>query len=533
MFSAQCVVGVHVSQRDYCCVAMTRAEPLTYEQAVTELCADTWAPQGVHVATRHSDETLRAILPVTRTEEGRAKLGATPKALDNLVCVLKDPHVFYEPLGELTIRILRNLCVRSVPNQGRTAQLGAHDLVLDCIEERFRFWDTEGMGHDSVLIKRIGQSSDEGRLKMKFFAYAVEFLVNFVTCNADNAELVWRKAFPTTLEKLLRCANTDAATAAAALVHNCIAIVPERMNDIVSIWTSNDGNGTSLAKALIEQMKQTAQREDDTQQDTFSWAFMVIRRLIGASLLRNSFEALGPSLHDIVRGAKFSEQQKTFLQIFDAASGKSAESDQDDDIGGIVVPENTFDFLMELFEAALLRKDGAMIGIVGSSIASVCVISPDSGKLNELRMRAIKVCVHVLSAMAGMESASTKDGMNNTENDMKEMSGLRSVMMRCVAICCDEFREAQDAVRNLKGLPLVLGALGYEKDEGKNLFLREWAILAIRGLTKDNMENSEEIASYKLKGVKQDGELLEKAGLEAYMDKEEGRPRLRSVNKKE
>lgn len=487
----------------------------------------------MHVATRHSDEVLRALLPASRTDEGRAALGSTPRVIEHLVCVLRDPLTFHEKLGSLAIRLLRNLCAKSVANQGRTAQYGAHDLVLDCINKRFDFCDGGGPGADATALKRVEQlgDGDHHRMRLPFFGFAVEFLVNFVTCNADNAELVWRKAFPTTLEKLLECDNPAAASATAALVHNCVAIEPDRMNDIVRIWSKVDNEGKSLATSIVQQMKNEG--DCDVENEQFSWSFMIIRRLIGASLLENCFEALGPSLESILRSAvmSFSEPQKTFLEIVDAATGKSAEKPAEEDIGGIMFPDSSLGFLAELMETSLFKKDGNVLCTVGNIVASVIIITRDSAELNDLRLRSVKVAVNVLHAVTHAGNGVTGNGTGVDANpigaDSASAVGLRAIMVRCVAICCDLSKEAQDSVRKLKGIPLVLSALSYESNIALNPFLREWAILAVRNLTLANPENAMEISSYELTGVQQDSELLEKTGLEAYMDTETGRPRLR------
>lgn len=515
---------------------MTKPEPLSFDSAVAHLCSHDWAPNGVHVATRHSDEVLRALLPASRTDEGRAALGAAPRAIENLVCIFKDPLIFHEKLGELAIRVLRNVCARSVANQGRTAQFGAHDLVLDCIAKRFDFCDEEGTGGDHVALRRVEDEDleDHGRMRLPFFGFAVEFLVNFVTCNVDNAELVWRRAFPGILGKLLECDNHAAASAAAALVHNCIAIVPDRMNDIVKIWSDTNDGDMSLTRSLVDQMKNS--KENDNQNDKFMWSFMIIRRLIGASLLENSFEALGPSLDRITSSAVgFSEHQETFLQLLEAAAGKAAElpNEKEDETADLVIPENSLLFFAELFDAALLKANGEILRTCGSIIGSVIIISKDSAKLDALRMRSVKVAVGVLHATTGGEVSTTTSATRLGGEELARIEdaallyGLRGVMIRAVAICCDMSKAVQDSVRKLQGIPLVLSALSYEMESSTNPFLREWAILAVRNLTLGNKDNAKEISEYELAGIQHDSELLERTGLEAYMDEKTGKPKLR------
>lgn len=507
---------------------MTRSALPGFDTAIAQLCSSEWAPSGTHVATCNSTDVLKALLPASRTDEGREALGSSPGAIENLVCVLRDPLVFHEQLGELAIRLLRNMCARSPANQTRAAECRAHELILDCIAQRFRFSDEHG-GAEAFAVRRmeVADDVDHHRMKLPFFGFAVEFMVNFVTGNAGNAESIWQRAFPRILQKLLTSQNHAAASAAAALVHNCIAVVPERMKDVVTKWSGADGDRNSLTVSLLQQLKM--EKGDDKEDEKFSWTFMIIRRLIGASLLKECFEVLGPSVGDILASSQsFSENQQVLLHLLEASASRSAEVSPGKDVG-IEIPQSSLPFFGELLEAALFMKDGNMLQILGSTIASAVILSEDSAQLEELRLQTVKTAVNVLHALASHATPGA-NGVPESDINLADMDapvGLRAMMIRAIAICCDSYKKAQDSVRNLQGLPVVLNALSYEKDVSLNPFLREWAILAVRNLTFGNPENAQEITGYELMGIQNDTEFLEKTGLEAFMDPESGRPKLR------
>lgn len=498
------------------------SDTIDFDTALSQLCSPEWAPSGTHIATRHSDQILKSLLQASRTTDGRATLGEAPGAIESIVGVLRDPLVFHEYLGELAIRILRNLCARSPENQRRVAQCQAHLLVLDCIAKRLEFAD--GTGADALLVKRMEKAEDEQhqRLRIPFFGFSVEFLVNFVTNNPENAELVWEKAFPTTLGQLLECKNHAAASAAAALVHNCIAVVPHRMKDIVKIWFGESGNPKSLTQSLVQQMGAGSNQQYNEEQ--FSWSFMIIRRLIAASMFSGCFEVLGPSLSDLEKSKEMeiSSDQITLLQILDAAVCKYAESTPDDETPTLEIPDNSLPFFDELIQTALLKQDGRLLQVAGSINASIVIVKEDSKALEHLRMETVKVAINTLRGIAE-DKQSTKTKTASTNN----IDGLRGIMVRAIAICCDCCKPAQESVRNLGGIPFVLNSLAYEEDDSKNPFLREWGILAVRNLTIDNEENSKDIISYERKGVHKDNTFLEKAGLEAYLDDATGQPKIR------
>lgn len=512
---------------------------LDFDAAVAQLQSSAWAPSGTHVATSQSDDVLRAVLPASRKEESRVLLGSSSKIITNLMSVLRDPLSFHETLGELAIRILRNLCVRSPINQARVADCGAHTLVIDSLASAF------ATDNASRRIENDAAGSTKGtvhsRLYIPFYGFAVEFLVNFVTCNEQNAELVWAASFPNLFDRLLQCDNAAAGAGAGALVHNCIVAAPHRLPDLVAFFPSLDESDGLERSTLLHTFVSIMNDEDGTEkeEERFSWSFHIIRRLVRASMLRVCFEALGFPLDEIITSSHkdFSKLQYTFLHIVDAGASKSAETSSNLEIELFAVPDNSLGFFGDLLEGAVLKKDGVLLRVVASAIGSTVIITDNSAALDNLRQRTVKVAVTVLQMIALHEHPSgdgteviTSNGSRIKVEDLalseQELYGLKGTMVRAVAVCCDECLTAQDQVRKLHGIPVILNALAYERDVTVNPFLREWAVLAVRNLTLGNEENAREISSLEFIGL-QNQELLEKAGLEAFMDPKTGRPRLR------
>lgn len=510
---------------------------MDHDAAMAALCSNEWAA-GAHAATRGRDEVLKALLPATRTDAGRAAFGAAPRAIAHVATVLRDPLVFHERAGALAMRLLRNLCARSPANQARVREAGAHTLVVACIEKRLDFCDDPRPGEDadSLAVRRVEGDGEHGRLRHPFFGFAVEFLCNFATCNEQNAQLVWSCAFPRLLGELLDCDNPAAASAAAALVHNCIAIVPERMNDVVKIWEQQDGQGSSLTRSLLQNVRNSKdESETPSSFDSFSWSIMVLCRLVSGGLVESAFSAIGPSLTQLTASTdvEFSAHQDTLLHVLDAATSKTAETSADaDGSTGLVIPDSSLPFFAELLETALLKQSGDVLRTAASIAGSIILLCPDSVALNRFRMTTVKVAVSILKGIAERSHSTINIPAESTDSrgvygDSASLTNLRGIMIRAIALACDRYVPAQNSVRNLQGIPGVLSALSYEKDLKANPFLREWAVIAIRNLTLGNTKNSSEIAGYELADVRADPEFLEKAGLEAFMDKEHNRPRLR------
>jgi hypothetical protein len=514
---------------------------MQFNDAVAQLCGGDWE-NGAR-GTRLHEDVLLALLPASRTQDGRLALGASPGAIEAIARILRDPLVFLEPIGLLAVRLLRNLCARSVPNQQRAAQVGAHALVLDCIKRRVDSCDALESNGGSVrvpaAVRRIEGDDAEisaGRLRRPFFPAAVEFLCNFATCNSANANLVWDRAFPELFFSILECGNDAVAAAGAALLHNCIAATPERASDLVRIWTEDDSEGgRSLAKSLVRKLHGT---QDDGAGASFSWAFMVIRRLVGAGLVENVFNVIGPSLREIdeVGGASFSPYQMTLLGVLEAATGESAENVGLPGGAECSVPDASLPFFATLMTVSWRVRDGSVFRLAASIAGSLAILAPDADGIGELKLKAAAEAVNALVALyleaRGGERAMERrpaprgSGADGAASDGESIAGLRGAAVRLVALAAHRDRAVQDMVRDMSGLVPVLGALSYERDTAANPFLREWAVVAVRNLCCGNEENAREISKLELVDVQSNGAALSEAGLEAFMDSD-GRPRVR------
>jgi hypothetical protein len=119
-----------------------------------------------------------------------------------------------------------------------------------------------------------------------------------------------------------------------------------------------------------------------------------------------------------------------------------------------------------------------------------------------------------------------QDQQHRAEDNEEEAFGQRVELIRAVTNLCFGRQVNQDAVRNTpQGLFTVLNQ-SHGGDE-RNPFLREWAILAIRAVTENNLENQRIIAELRVQGTV-DSPVIAKAGLKVELT-EDGQARL--VNK--
>lgn len=512
---------------------------MDFQTAVATLCSDDW--EAGARGTRQREDVLSALLPASRTQDGRLALGASPGAIESIAWVLRDRFVFLERSGLLAVRLLRNLCARSLPNQQRAAGVGAHLLVLEAIRSRVEdcgggMEAGETPGRVPAALRRIEGDDgavSAGRLRLPFFSAAVEFLCNFATCNAANANLVWDRAFPELFFDMLECDNAAAAAAAAALLHNCIAATPERASDVVRIWTEEGGRGCGRSIAGIVVGTLHGEQEKDAEGagkkgDQFSWAFMVIRRLVTAGLVEGVFNVVGPPLNEIVtvEGAAFSPYQMTLLGVLEAAASESAENFGKRTGIELAVPDASLSFFARLTNAAWGERDGTAFRLACNIAGALVLLATDQDNVAEMKRATTADAVQALVSLHLEEERRGGAGAEGASDEKEAVAGLRGAAVRLVALASDRDREVQDLVRDMQGILPILSSLSYEKDVSVNPFLREWAVLAIRNLCCGNQENADQISQLELLDVQAKDGVLEQAGLEPFMD-EHGKPRVR------
>lgn len=103
----------------------------------------------------------------------------------------------------------------------------------------------------------------------------------------------------------------------------------------------------------------------------------------------------------------------------------------------------------------------------------------------------------VLQELAQMERASAATGKaaakssKNRPAKIPVRSGLKTLLMQCVANLCSGSRRMQDMVREVGGILVVLNCCS---SDIAHPMLREWGMVAVRHLCDGNMENQNVIA---------------------------------------
>ena len=104
--------------------------------------------------------------------------------------------------------------------------------------------------------------------------------------------------------------------------------------------------------------------------------------------------------------------------------------------------------------------------------------------------------------------------------------GFKRNLVQLIGNMCFRHRGNQDRVRELKGIPTILQQCNIDS---KNAFINQWAILAIRNLCENNLENQAFLLSLKSQGVA-DNTALGRLGYEAAL-REDGQIYLKNLKK--
>ncbi|XP_041478742.1 ataxin-10-like [Lytechinus variegatus] len=104
--------------------------------------------------------------------------------------------------------------------------------------------------------------------------------------------------------------------------------------------------------------------------------------------------------------------------------------------------------------------------------------------------------------------------------------GFKTNLVQLIGNLCFRHRRNQDRVRELKGIPTILQQCNIDS---KNAFINQWAILAIRNLCENNLENQAVLLSLENQGVA-DNEALARLGYEAAMG-EDGHIYLKNLKR--
>jgi len=328
-------------------------------------------------------------------------------------------------------------------------------------------------GNIEIVINRLNQiisSQDEKKNSILFVG--VTFLVNFITMNEPNQDLIWDLCFPHFFKKLLEISDRELLQYTSMLIYNCSCNSYTRRKILCS-------NGLDLLRTMLDKMTINGTAAED---NAFDWIYLIFKSSI--EFIPSYYPLLNPANDKL----SLSTEQFEILYLLEVTLENQENS-------LVVTPELAM-FLLSEFMSTLnelnrgekardtvLKAIPIFVDIFGSITGS------NSKDLNY--QLTTKGLVHIIILFCKQ-----LDKFNDTHTS--SWFGMKTKLIRMIANLAYENSLAQDTVREEGGIPLVLESC-IIKDS--NPYMREWSILALRNLCLDNELNQQYISNLKAQGI--------------------------------
>jgi len=117
---------------------------------------------------------------------------------------------------------------------------------------------------------------------------------------------------------------------------------------------------------------------------------------------------------------------------------------------------------------------------------------------NLLNSGLIKLIIDLLMASRELKPLTLKLNEKVDDSDIRNaLFGFKALMVKILGNLSFRNRKVQDEIRILEGIPLILD---HTNHDDTNPYVREWAVMAIRNICEDNLENQKVIQGLKVQG---------------------------------
>jgi len=158
-------------------------------------------------------------------------------------------------------------------------------------------------------------------------------------------------------------------------------------------------------------------------------------------------------------------------------------------------------------------------------VLGACTVRPSHTTRAALRSKGlIKTCAKLLESVSavvpGADGARGRGDAADSGQGLSSQMGLKRDLVRVLANMCYEDRASQDEVREAGAIPLILACTNVDES---NPFSKEWAILAVRNLCDNNLENQALIAKLQPQQVGSVPPELRQKGVGVKLDEHTGK----------
>ncbi|CAO3612107.1 unnamed protein product [Cunninghamella blakesleeana] len=335
---------------------------------------------------------------------------------------------------------------------------------------------------------------------MMIVKVGTQAICNFVTGNDQILNKVWTKwcqdQSSLVWNKVIECNDKDSITSSLILVSQCIRDNHERCKLLVT-----SSNGIIILKSVLMEIDRS--HSEETNQH-FELGYIIINEILKLGYFVNAMNILKEANGTII----VNQYQTVLVKILDSTLYKHPE---------IKIPftENDFELINEFLRdlcseaskviehAVVTHRDQlSNIELDDVSLVYTCLVltfqivnvlitsteynQPMKSNLN--KHDTMKIIIDLLGQCEKMVD------WNDKEKSKLGFHYLKREIVKCIGSLCYKDKSNQDLVREYGGLPLILNQM---KIDETNPYIREHAVLALRHILENNIENQQLISEMK------------------------------------
>ncbi|CAO3642994.1 unnamed protein product [Cunninghamella echinulata] len=369
---------------------------------------------------------------------------------------------------------------------------------------------------------------------MMIVRIGTQAICNIITGNDKILDIVWTKwchdqSFML-WNKVIECNDKDTITSGLILISQCIRDSNERCKLLVA-----SQNGIIILKSVLMEIDRSHSEESNQH---FELGYIIINEILKFGYFVNAMNILKGTDSAII----VNQHQTIFVKLLDSTLYKHPE---------IKIPftDNDFDYIVRLLcelskeatkvieHAVVTHRDKlSNIELDGVSLVYTCLVllfqivnvfittsltnynQPMKSYLN--KYKTMSIIIELLSHCEKMVD------WNDKEKSKLGFNYLKREIVKCIGSLCYKDKVNQDLVRECGGLPLILNQM---KIDESNPYIREHAVVSLRHILENNIENQELISEMKPIEAIQSNE-LDEMGLQATLI--DGKVQVRNKDKK-
>nr|XP_033808635.1 ataxin-10 isoform X2 [Geotrypetes seraphini] len=367
-----------------------------------------------------------------------------------------------------------------------------------------------GLIEVSVCVIWILHGINDQQSSLAAFRCGLQYLGNMAAGNRDSRNRIWKCTFPDFFLTCLNHLDGKVITYGAMLFFTCL--------DVEKVIELQQVKNLPVAQSVVSTYRKLPESE---------WLFLTIT---------DHFLKCPELVEDIY--AKLSNQER--ITLLDVILAKISERDPVNS-EETLIPLKLVEFLASCFKetckdvlklASGTSTDDEESLIVIRLLDVLCEMTCNAKHLEWLQncplLLETVIDILQLAHFAGKQNKNVFTASHSVSK-MEEVShpavGFKAHLIRLIANLCYEHKDNQEKVFHLDGIPLILDNCSIDDN---NPFLNQWAVYAIRNLTKQNEKNQEVIAKMERQGLA-DYSVLKSMGLQ--VEERDGKLLLKSLKK--